>query len=202
MLVLAAIGLFFATEKTESGAVSASRNAQAAAASEALPKTPASAYSRAIIHTSKGDITVRLHGADAPKTVDNFAKLAKEGFYDGIKFHRVIKGFMIQAGDPLSKDDTMKDAWGTGGPGYDFEDEINTHKLVRGSLAMANRGPDTNGSQFFIVTAPATPWLDGKHTNFGEVEIGADVVAAIEASRTEANDRPVEPIVITGITVE
>ena len=152
--------------------------------------------SQAIIKTSLGDITLKFYNEDSPKTVANFAKLAKEGFYDGTKFHRVIKDFMIQGGDPLSKDDSMKSRWGTGGPGYRFNDEFNSHKLVRGSLAMANSGPNTNGSQFFIVTAEATPWLDGKHTNFGEVIDGMDVVDKIENVQTEGPDRPVEDVII------
>ena len=152
--------------------------------------------SQAIIKTSLGDIPLKFYNEDSPKTVANFAKLAKEGFYDGTKFHRVIKDFMIQGGDPLSKDDSMKSRWGTGGPGYRFNDEFNSHKLVRGSLAMANSGPNTNGSQFFIVTAEATPWLDGKHTNFGEVIDGMDVVDKIENVQTEGPDRPVEDVII------
>ncbi len=163
--------------------------------------TMPSQYTQATIHTSAGDIVVNFHNADAPKTVDNFAKLAKEGFYDGTKFHRVIKDFMIQGGDPLSKNDSDKARWGTGGPGYQFEDEINSHKLVRGSLAMANAGPNTNGSQFFIVTAEATPWLDGKHTNFGEVVSGIDIVQKIESGKAGQNDQPLDPISITGIDV-
>jgi cyclophilin family peptidyl-prolyl cis-trans isomerase len=167
----------------------------------ATPTIPPSKFQEATISTNKGDIVVRLYGVEAPKTVENFAKLANEGFYNGTKFHRVIKGFMIQGGDPNSKDDTKKATWGQGGPGYQFEDEINTKKLVRGSLAMANAGPNTNGSQFFIVTADATPWLDGKHTNFGEVISGMDVVMAIEGTKTDSSDRPVEPIVVNRITV-
>jgi cyclophilin family peptidyl-prolyl cis-trans isomerase len=149
-----------------------------------------------------GSITVKLYGSDSPKTVANFAKLVKDGFYDGTRFHRVIKDFMIQAGDPLSKDVTMKSRWGTGGPGYTFADEINTHKLVRGSLAMANAGANTNGSQFFIVTADATSWLDGKHTNFGEVVSGMDVVSKIEGVATEGPDRPVTDVIIESISLK
>jgi len=156
-------------------------------------------YQYAILKTSKGDIKVKFYGTDSPKTVNNFMSLAKEGFYNGVKFHRVIKDFMIQSGDPLSKDNAMKARWGTGGPGYAFADEFNAHKLVRGSLAMANSGPNTNGSQFFIVTLDATPWLDGKHTNFGEVVEGMNVVDAIEASQTEGPDRPVVDIEIKSI---
>ena len=125
---------------------------------------------------------------DAPKTVENFRKLAADGFYDGLTFHRVITDFMIQGGCP--------EGTGTGGPGYTFEDEFNDHKVVRGALAMANAGPNTNGSQFFIVTTEAAPWLDGKHTVFGEVIDGMDAVDAIEGTQTGAGDRPVEPQVI------
>jgi len=142
--------------------------------------------STAIMHTSEGPITLELFDADAPTTVENFRKLAGEGFYDGLSFHRVIPDFMIQGGCPQGT--------GTGGPGYTFEDEINEHKVVRGALAMANAGPDTNGSQFFIVTADACPWLDGKHTVFGEVRDGMDVVARMEAVSTDGGDRPTEPL--------
>ena len=138
------------------------------------------------MQTTEGPIVFELFDADAPKTVANFRKLASDGFYDGLAFHRVIKDFMIQGGCPLGT--------GTGGPGYTFEDEINPHKIVRGALAMANAGPDTNGSQFFIVTAGACPWLDGKHTVFGEVTEGMDVVDRLEHIDTDGADRPVEPV--------
>jgi cyclophilin family peptidyl-prolyl cis-trans isomerase len=141
--------------------------------------------SEATLHTSAGPISVRFFDDDAPKTVANFRKLAGDGFYDGLIFHRVIKDFMIQGGDP--------EGTGTGGPGYTFEDEINDHKVVRGALAMANAGPNTNGSQFFIVTTDAAPWLDGKHTVFGEVTEGMEAVDAIEATETGPGDRPIEP---------
>jgi len=153
------------------------------------------------IRTNLGTIRVKLYSGDSPKTVENFIKLAGQGFYDGTKFHRVIKDFMIQGGDPLSKDDAKKEYWGTGGPGYQFADEINNHKLVKGSLAMANAGPDTNGSQFFIVTAQSTPWLDGKHTNFGEVVGGMDVVDKIGNAATGENDRPLENVAVESIAV-
>jgi cyclophilin family peptidyl-prolyl cis-trans isomerase len=132
--------------------------------------------------TNHGDIVLELFDEDAPKTVDNFRKLAEDGFYDGLIFHRVIPDFMIQGGCP--------EGTGTGGPGYTFEDEFNQHKVVRGALAMANAGPNTNGSQFFIVTTQAAPWLDGKHTVFGEVTDGMDVVDKIEKLPTDARDRP------------
>jgi len=159
-------------------------------------------YSQAIVKTSLGDITVKLYGEDSPVTVNNFLNLAKQGFYNGTKFHRVIKDFMIQGGDPLSKEaDTS--LWGTGGPGYKFGDEFNSHKLVAGSLAMANSGSNTNGSQFFIVTAASTPWLDGYHANFGQVVDGMDVVKKIEAVETVNpaihDDRPVKDVVINSI---
>jgi cyclophilin family peptidyl-prolyl cis-trans isomerase len=141
--------------------------------------------SQATFQTSAGTIVFELHDDDAPKTVENFRKLAADGFYDGLVFHRVIKDFMVQGGCP--------EGTGTGGPGYTFEDEINDHKIVRGALAMANAGPNTNGSQFFIVTTESAPWLDGKHTVFGRVVEGMDAVDAIEATETDASDRPVEP---------
>lgn len=161
-------------------------------------------YSQALIKTNYGNITVKLYGEDSPVTVNNFLNLAKKGFYNGTKFHRVIKDFMIQGGDPLSKG-TDTSVWGTGGPGYQFNDEINAHKLVAGSLAMANSGPhtNTNGSQFFIVTAANTPWLDGLHTNFGEVVDGMDIVKKIEAVETvnpaAHDDRPVKDVIINSI---
>jgi cyclophilin family peptidyl-prolyl cis-trans isomerase len=144
--------------------------------------------SEATLHTNAGPITVSFFDDDAPKTVENFRKLSGEGFYDGLIFHRVIKDFMIQGGDP--------EGTGTGGPGYTFEDEINDHRVVRGALAMANAGPDTNGSQFFIVTTDAAPWLDGKHTVFGEVTEGMETVDSIEGTETGPGDRPAEPQVI------
>lgn len=155
-------------------------------------------YDSAIIHTSLGDITVKFYGDVSPVTVENFLKLADTKFYDDTRFHRVIKDFMIQGGDPNSKDaDWSND--GTGGPGYSFADEFNNHALVRGSLAMANSGPNTNGSQFFIVTAPSTPWLDRKHTNFGEVTGGMDVIDKIESAKVNGNDHPLEDITIKSI---
>jgi len=144
--------------------------------------------STAVMKTSEGDIVLELFDEDAPKTVSNFKKLASEGFYDGLIFHRVIDDFMIQGGCPQGT--------GTGGPGYTFEDEINQHKVVRGALAMANAGPNTNGSQFFIVTAEATPWLDGKHTVFGRVTSGQDVVDRISAADRDARDRPTTDVTI------
>jgi peptidyl-prolyl cis-trans isomerase B (cyclophilin B) len=150
--------------------------------------------SQAVMQTTQGAITIELFDDDAPKTVENFTKLAGDGFYDGLGFHRIIKDFMIQGGCPLGT--------GTGGPGYTFEDEFNDHKVVRGALAMANAGPDTNGSQFFIVTTDAAPWLDGKHTVFGEVTEGMDVVDALEGLPTDGRDKPTEPAGIETVTVQ
>ncbi len=155
---------------------------------------------RAVIETSQGSITVEFYDTDSPKTVANFVKLAREGFYDGTKFHRVIKDFMIQGGDPLSKT-ADQSRWGTGDPGYKFEDEFNAHPLVKGSLAMANSGPDTNGSQFFIVTAESTPWLDGKHTNFGRVVEGVDIVERIASVATGSRDIPTADVVVKRVRI-
>jgi peptidyl-prolyl cis-trans isomerase B (cyclophilin B) len=140
--------------------------------------------SNATLHTSAGTIEFELFDEDAPKTVENFRKLAQDGFYDGLAFHRIIEQFMIQGGCPKGT--------GTGGPGYTFEDEINQHKVVRGALAMANAGPNTNGSQFFIVTAQECPWLDGKHTVFGRVTDGMDTVDKLDRIETDGSDRPLE----------
>src|SRR5881397_1458200 len=147
--------------------------------------------SNATLQTSAGPVTVELHDEAAPKTVANFRTLASDGFYDGLTFHRVIPDFMIQGGCP--------EGTGTGGPGYTFEDEINDNKVVRGALAMANAGPNTNGSQFFIVTGDAAPWLDGKHTVFGKVTAGMDAVDSIEGTDTDAGDKPVSDVVIERI---
>ena len=142
--------------------------------------------------TSEGPIVFELFDDAAPKTVANFKKLGGDGFYDGLIFHRIIDDFMIQGGCP--------EGTGTGGPGYTFEDEFNDHKVARGALAMANAGPNTNGSQFFIVTTEAASWLDGKHTVFGQVKEGQDVVDKIGATQTDGRDRPVEPITIESLT--
>jgi cyclophilin family peptidyl-prolyl cis-trans isomerase len=150
--------------------------------------------STANMHTSHGTISLALFDEDAPKTVENFRKLAADKFYDGVIFHRVIPDFMIQGGDPQGT--------GTGGPGYTFEDEFNQRKVVRGALAMANAGPNTNGSQFFVVTIDSAPWLDGKHTVFGQVTGGMDVVDSIEALPTGAQDRPLEPPKIESIELD
>ncbi len=148
---------------------------------------------KATIETNRGTLTAELYDREAPKTVENFEKLANSGFYDGVKFHRVIPDFMIQGGDPTGT--------GRGGPGYQFEDEINQHKVARGALAMANAGPNTNGSQFFIVTAEEASWLDGKHTVFGRVTSGMDVVDAISDVDRDARDKPREDVVIERVEV-
>lgn len=154
-----------------------------------------------VMITNRGTIKLSLFDAGAPQTVSNFITLAKRGFYDGTKFHRVIPDFMIQGGDPNSKDNDWSND-GTGGPGYTFADEINNHKLVRGVLAMANAGPNTNGSQFFIITAPATPWLDGRHTAFGEVVEGMETVDTISRVEKNNNDHPLSDVVVERIIVE
>ena len=149
---------------------------------------------QATLHTSEGSIEIELFPEDAPKTVENFTKLATDGFYDGLIFHRVIPDFMIQGGCPQGI--------GTGGPGYQFEDEFNDHKVVKGALAMANSGPNTNGSQFFVVTAEATPWLDGKHTVFGQVTTGQDVVDRIQHVDRDGRDRPKTPVTLDRIELQ
>jgi len=147
----------------------------------------------ATLHTNHGAIAIELFDDDAPKTVENFLKLARDGFYNGVIFHRVIPDFMVQGGDPTGT--------GSGGPGYQFEDEFNDNKIVRGALAMANAGPNTNGSQFFIVTTEAASWLDGKHTVFGRVTDGMNAVDTISALETDARDRPREDVVIERVDV-
>ena len=149
--------------------------------------------STATLTTNHGDIVLELFDDDAPKTVDNFRKLAEDGYYDGLIFHRVIPDFMIQGGCPHGT--------GTGGPGYEFEDEINDHKIERGALAMANRGPNTNGSQFFIVTTQAAPWLDGKHTVFGRVTSGLDIADKISELPSDSSDKPRDDAVIERVEI-
>jgi cyclophilin family peptidyl-prolyl cis-trans isomerase len=148
---------------------------------------------QAVIQTNHGPIQLELFPDDAPKTVDNFVKLANDGFYDHVIFHRVIPDFMIQGGDPTGT--------GSGGPGYSFEDEFNDHKVERGALAMANAGPNTNGSQFFIVTTESAPWLDGKHTVFGRVTDGMEVVDTISEVPRDSRDKPHEDVVIEAVSV-
>jgi cyclophilin family peptidyl-prolyl cis-trans isomerase len=143
--------------------------------------------------TSEGTMELELFDADAPKTVENFTKLARDGFYDGLVFHRVIPDFMIQGGCPRGD--------GTGGPGYTFEDEFSGHPVARGYLAMANSGPDTNGSQFFVVTTAEAPWLDGKHTVFGRLTSGQDVADRISMVDRDSRDRPLEPVVIESVAI-
>lgn len=171
-----------------------------------VPASTATTETQVTLKTSLGDITLRLHTKDAPKTTENFLKLAKSGFYNGVRFHRVIKGFMIQGGDPLSKDDTQVNRWGTGGPGYQFVDEINPSSALyqkgykRGVLAMANSGPNTNGSQFFIMHQDYP--LPPAYTIFGEVVSGQDVVDKIATTPTTSGDRPITPVTITSVLVK
>lgn len=168
------------------------------AMSTSTPQT----MTRATITTNKGVIEITF-ATNTPVTVENFAKLAANGFYDGTRFHRVIKDFMIQGGDPLSKDLTMKDRWGTGGPGYTFKDEVSpTDSFSKGVIAMANSGPSTNGSQFFIVTADAgTPWLAGKHTIFGHVSKGMDIVTLIGNVSTDGRDQPLQEVIVQKVEI-
>lgn len=156
----------------------------------------------AIMKTNFGDITLELFSEDAPKTVENFVKLAESDFYNGTKFHRVIKGFMIQGGDPLTKDDSLKSQWGTGGPGYTFSDEIHSNNRNNvGTISMANAGPNTNGSQFFINTADNN-FLDTKHTVFGRVVEGMDMVRSIESVSTNDLDQPLQNVIIQNIEIQ
>ncbi len=167
---------------------------------EVSPAQTTEAMKKVIFHTNKGDIEITLSDT-TPKTTENFLTLAKEGFYNGTKFHRVIKDFMIQGGDPLSKDDELMDRWGTGGPGYTFEDEIGPENHnIRGTISMANAGPNTNGSQFFINLVD-NPFLDTKHTVFGKVEKGMEVVDAIGQEETDGRDRPLNPVIIESIEI-
>ncbi len=183
------------TPETASGAESTS--AVQVANTQVIPRAM-----KATLHTNLGPITIEFMGADAPNTVANFEKLAREGFYNGTKFHRVIEGFMIQGGDPLSKDEAQQARWGSGGPGYNFNDEIHANnRNEAGTISMANAGPNTNGSQFFINTANNN-FLDGKHTVFGVVTAGMDVVRKIETTATGPQDRPVEPMVIERVDLE
>jgi cyclophilin family peptidyl-prolyl cis-trans isomerase len=179
-----------AADKEEDMSFDGTRDTETGAGNEPAATETAK---QAVMKTSMGDIKLKFYADDAPKTVSNFVKLAKKGFYDGLTFHRVIRDFMIQGGCPRGD--------GTGGPGYEFEDEFNDHKIVPGTLAMANAGPNTNGSQFFIVTESPQPGLDGKHTAFGEVIEGMDVVRKIAAVKTGARDKPIEPVTIKSIEV-
>ncbi|HST70192.1 MAG TPA: peptidylprolyl isomerase, partial [Solirubrobacterales bacterium] len=144
--------------------------------------------------TNCGSFTIAMDEEVGGLSAASFVQLAENGFYKNTYFHRIAPGFVIQGGDPTGT--------GTGGPGYQFEDEINQHKIVRGALAMANAGPNTNGSQFFIVTTGAAPWLDGKHTVFGEVIDGMDVVDAIESTPTDASDKPLEAQTIERVELD
>jgi cyclophilin family peptidyl-prolyl cis-trans isomerase len=207
LVVIGAVYHFFSTrEGTPPPTVIPSETPLVLPSVDAVSAEPARTETKVatnmIFKTSLGEIEFVLFSDKAPKTVANFVKLAENGLYTGTKFHRVIKGFMIQGGDPLSKDDSKMAYWGTGGPGYQFEDEINDVKLVRGILAMANAGPNTNGSQFFIVTAASTPWLDGKHTVFGKVVKGMDVVQKIGDTATSPADVPLSAVIVQSVVLK
>lgn len=201
IVALGVIGGVFLLRPTRTADAPAPAAALPFTSFSSMPRPPANIQpiSRTVhvtFKTSHGNIEADLFGADAPVTVGNFVALAQDHFFDDTQFHRVIPGFMIQGGDPLSKDPTLRARHGTGGPGYTFPDEINARMIVRGTVAMANAGPDTNGSQFFIVTAEATPHLDGKHTNFGTVTSGLEVVEAISQVPRDESDHPRDPVVI------
>ena len=188
-IILIGGGYFFFGQDKEEGAVNSN-------------ETLSGTSMVVILQTNLGEITIELFSEDAPQTVENFVKLARTGFYNNTKFHRVIKGFMIQGGDPLSKDNALKDQWGTGGPGYTFADEIHANNRNNtGTVSMANAGPNTNGSQFFINTADNNG-LDTKHTVFGKVTAGMDVVLEIENTATEGSNRPVEDVIIEAVTIK
>lgn len=194
VLVAVALGVwwYFANGAEDSKQVMEQKNEDAVARS----------WSGAMFKTNYGSIVISFLTDKAPKTVANFVKLVEEGFYDGTAFHRVIYDFMIQGGDPLSKDETKKAYWGTGGPGYQFADEINDEKFVRGVVAMANSGPNTNGSQFFVVTGKETPWLLGKHTIFAKVTGGLETALAISRADVDSRDIPVHPVILEKVTLQ
>ena len=203
-LLLAGGGYWFMTERTARSTGSDlfySEDTKATPPAEEEPSTNQTGTMQATLHTSKGDIVIELFSDKAPNTVANFAKLAGEGFYNDTKFHRVIKDFMNQAGDPLTRDDSKMAQWGTGGPGYRFDDELyaGNHNAL-GTISMANAGPDTNGSQFFI-NARDNSFLDTKHVVFGRVVEGLEVVTAINNVQTDGRDRPVEPIILKSVTI-
>jgi peptidylprolyl isomerase len=202
IVVLVVGGFFFFTRNQKVQESSVVSESATETPSVLVPSAESTSSMHATIETNKGNIELELFVKDTPKTVENFAKLAESGFYDGTRFHRVIKGFMIQGGDPLSKDPAMQSRWGTGGPGYQFADEIsvNNHN-VAGTIAMANSGPNTNGSQFFI-NAVDNNFLDAKHTVFGKVVSGMDVVHVIENVPTESPDRPIAEVPIKHITIK
>lgn len=201
VVVLGALfgGLYFSAQNKKSDQPDMSLGAQASQV--VSEQSAASVNPTVVLKTNFGDIELELFEKDAPKTVANFINLAKSGFYSNTKFHRVIPNFMIQGGDPYSKDDNWSDD-GFGGPGYAFDDEINAHKLVRGVIAMANAGPNTNGSQFFIVTAGETPWLDGKHTVFGRVIKGMEVVTKIENLPKNQNNHPTTDAIVMDVRTD
>lgn len=201
VLLLLVLGLIFVINKNEDK-LKTENNVEEKKEINSINTNDVNKNMKATIKTNKGDIVLELFGDKVPNTAGNFAKLAKEGFYDGTKFHRIIAGFMIQGGDPLTKDDSMQSRWGTGDPGYKFADEFATGlSNVTGTISMANSGPNTNGSQFFINVADNT-FLDGKHAVFGKVIEGMDLVIALSQSAKNERDVPVEAIVLEKVTVE
>lgn len=206
IIILIIAGIFFSTRGGDEVANTTGNIVDSSKDGETKKTEEAQTFSEkremtATIKTNFGEVTLDLFEDLAPNTVANFVKLANEGFYDGTKFHRVIKGFMIQGGDPLSADDSQSGLWGTGGPGYTFPDEIHAkNRNIVGTISMANSGPDTNGSQFFINVADNSS-LDDKHTVFGRVALGMEVVDAIQNTQTEAGDRPIQPVIIEGIII-
>ena len=203
IIVLAVIAIVQATHSARTHNLSSNQPATATAATTASGTTKPMEYSQATFHTSMGDFTIAFDPQLAPNTVANFVKLASSGFYDKVKFHRIIAGFMIQGGDPLSKDDAKQSLWGTGGPGYQFNDEITSaSKNVIGAVAMANSGPNTNGSQFFVNVAN-NDYLDGHYSVFAHVTSGMDIVEAMSKVKTSPlNDQPITPVVIESITLK
>lgn len=201
--IIIVIVLVNGTQKTPNSAITTDTATTTEAKSEIKSDTNTiKKMTTVIMTTNQGAITLELFADTKPKTVENFVKLANDGFYNGTRFHRVIKGFMIQGGDPLSADVANQPRWGTGGPGYSFEDELSgDNKNAIGTISMANSGPNTNGSQFFINTANNN-FLDTKHTVFGKVTAGMDIVSAIENNKTGQNDRPIEDMIIEKIEVK
>ncbi len=205
VIVVVALGVWYLNRNKNEEPIIPNVEDQATTNKE-MTKEPSKQATSAILHTNMGDITISFYDKQAPNTVANFLKLAGSGFYDGVKFHRVIQGFMIQTGDPLSKDNTKMSVWGTGGPGYQFADEIDASSdlykagYTKGTVAMANSGPNTNGSQFFIMTTDYP--LPPLYTIFGKVQSGLDVVEKIGNVKTGTNDRPVDPVVINSIELK
>ena len=203
IIALVVIAIVQATRSNGTNNLSSNQPATATAGATTSGATKPMEYSQATFHTSMGDFTIAFDPQIAPNTVANFIKLASSGFYDKVKFHRIIAGFMIQGGDPLSKDDAKQSLWGTGGPGYQFNDEITSaSKNIIGAVAMANSGPNTNGSQFFVNVAN-NDYLDGHYSVFAHVTSGMDIVDAMSKVKTSPlNDQPITPVVIESVTLK